>query len=172
MKIFHVSQSQTHKVESKGEYLWSPQTDKKGNRNIGYDTMTEVKKGDVIFHGADSQTYALSVANTDCYEANQPKLNKIAAGKETWNDEGYRIDSDYTILKAPLDMLDHCEWLADHHVEKTAFTRNGQRDQSYLKKLPKKQAEYILYELMKLPQDNESLQLINSLLIKIDKNNQ
>lgn len=167
MQIFHVSQGQTHDVESAGGYLWSPQKNKQGSKNIGYETMKEVQAGDVIFHGANRETYAISIAKESYYESEQPRFNELVAGEGTWNKHGYRIDSDYTILKSPLDMKKHSSWLAEHHIPKTAFNRKGHRSQSYLRRLPFKQAKYILIELMKLPQDLETLSLINDLLVDI-----
>lgn len=167
MKIYHVSQGQTHDIESRGGYLWSPQRNRNGSKNIGYETMKEVKRDDVIFYGANQELYAISIAITDYYKANQPRFNELAAGEGTWNKEGYRIDSNYTLLKNPLDMRPHYEWLAKNHVVKTAFDRREHRSQSYLRVLPLKQAEYILIELMRLAQNTQSLHLINNLLVTI-----
>lgn len=167
MQTFHVSQGQTHDFESKEEYLWSQQRSRNGAKNIGYETMKKVRAGDIIFHGANRETYALSVAKGSYKEVDQPRANEIAAGEGTWNKKGYKIESDYTILKTPLDMKKHEQWLADHHVRETAFDRKGHRSQSYLKELPFEQAEYILLELVSLPQDAKTLTLINHILIKI-----
>ena len=32
-----------------------------------------LQKGDLIFHGANQETYAISIAQSDCYEAEQPE---------------------------------------------------------------------------------------------------
>lgn len=56
------------KIGSKGWWLpMVPQKDLKGHNNIGYQTMTGVKTGDIIFYGADRKTYAISTVKTNGY---------------------------------------------------------------------------------------------------------
>ena len=45
---------------------------------------------------------AISIAQTNCFEAKKPsyKRNKGTA----WNDEGYRVDTDYYELEEPIEI--------------------------------------------------------------------
>ena len=63
MNLYYVFQGITHKFESVGNYLRSPQKNKTGGKNAGFTNMSNVKKGDVIFHGASGETYAISIEN-------------------------------------------------------------------------------------------------------------
>ena len=97
MSIWYVFQNKTFKEESSGEYLWSPQKNKKGSNNDGYVNMSNVKKDDIIFYGFQAKTVAVSFANTDCYESDITE-ELIKKTEDTWNKKGYRVDSDYIFL--------------------------------------------------------------------------
>lgn len=164
MNIYYVFQGKTHEVESAGNYLWSPQKSKTGGFNQGFTNMGKVKEGDVIFHGANAETYAISIAKEDSYESDQPEANKNVSGETVWNNKGYRVDSEYTILKSPLIMREHYSWFADNYNPESAFTVNGTGKQIYLSILAEEHAKYILSELLLLDQNSKSVQLIESIL--------
>jgi hypothetical protein len=90
------TQNKTRKQESVGQYLCSPQRTRNGSKNKGYTNMTLVKKGDIIFHGAQQTTYTISIATTDCYMVEQPPEVKAISKEPIWGDEGYRVNSIYT----------------------------------------------------------------------------
>lgn len=164
MNTYYVFQNKTKEYESVGEYLWCPQKDRRGGNNLGYSNVNKVRKGDVIFHGANQETYAISIAKKDSYTSQQPRGNKIADKEVDWDDEGYRVDSKYTILKSPLNMKDHRDWFADHHEKESAFTISGKGKQMYLSKLAESHAKYILEKLLKLSQDDETKKLIENIM--------
>lgn len=155
MNIYYVCQNKSHKQESTGQYLWSPQKAKDGSNNKGYTNMALVKKGDIIFHGAQQTTYAISIAKTDCYKAEQPNELKIATKGPIWDDEGYRIDSDYTILTTPVNMRSLFSWFKDHYNWNSAFTVDGECKQIYLNELADEHAKYIIMKALELDQDKE-----------------
>lgn len=153
MNIFYVCQNKTHKQESAGQYLWSPQKTKNGKNNKGYTNMSLVKKGDIIFHGAKQTTYAISIATTDCYAAEQPPEVKASSKEPIWGDEGYRIDSEYTNLTSPVDMRLLFTWFKEHNKgEKSAFTVDGECKQIYLNLLDYDHAKYIILKALKMDQ--------------------
>ncbi len=78
MAIFYVYQNQTYAHEHDGGYVWSPQRNKSGGENQGYRIMTEIRKGDFIIHHASTAIQAISIALTDCYNAQQPGALKNA----------------------------------------------------------------------------------------------
>lgn len=63
MAIFYVYQNQTYDHE---------------HENQGYRIMTEIRKGDFIIHHASTAIQSISIALTDCYEAQQPVALKNA----------------------------------------------------------------------------------------------
>ncbi|MCQ4936784.1 HNH endonuclease [Anaerotignum propionicum] len=154
MKIYYVCQNKTRKQESHGQYLWSPQKTKSGGNNRGYTNMSLVKKGDIIFHGAQQSTYAISVAKTDCYIAEQPLEIKATSKEPIWENKGYRIDSDYTFLTTPVNMRALFGWFKDHHLgNASAFTVNGECKELYLNLLDTDHAKFILNKALEEKQD-------------------
>lgn len=130
--VFYVFQGETYNLEREGNYVWSPQRNKSGGRNIGYTTMTEVCKDDFILHNASGKIVAISIAQTNCFEAEQPIELEKANTTVTWNNEGYRINCKYIDFDVPLFTSPLTQWLADHYVEGSAFTAAGRGKQQYL----------------------------------------
>jgi Predicted restriction endonuclease len=164
MNLYYVCQNKTHTQESTGQYLWSPQKSKNGSNNKGYTNMAMVKKGDIIFHGAKQTTYAISIATTDCYSAKQPPEVKAASKDPIWGDEGYRVDSDYTMLTSPIDMRFLFGWFKAHNNCNSAFTVDGECKQIYLNQLVDDHAKFIIMKALELHQDNEVRRILKSLL--------
>lgn len=158
MAFYYVYQGDTFEVERKGGYVWSPQLNKAGKKNTGYTTMTCIKKGDVIFHNCNSYLVAISVAQTNCYEANRPK--ELVSPITKWNDEGYRVDTIYYDLKSPLLVTDYKDWLKVHYKKESAFTLVGRGKQQYMCKLDETHASFLLNEMIR---DND-LTILNNLL--------
>ena len=95
-KCFWVYQNKTFADEARGRFLWSPQYTIAGRPHPGYECMREVREGDIVFHCVESAIVAISRAICDCYSAGIPS----SAFKE-WNREGWRVDSEYLILRTP-----------------------------------------------------------------------
>lgn len=153
MNLFYVCQNKTYKQESSGQYLWSPQKQRNGRNNKGYTNMATVKKGDVIFHGAKQETYAISVAKEDCYEADQPYELKYITSEKLWDNNGYRVDCDYIKLTNPLDMKQLFSWFKDHYKKDSAFTKDGECKQIYLNNIDKNHANFIVKQILDLQQN-------------------
>ena len=144
MSIFYVHQGQTYKEERASGYVWAPQLNKGGWKNAGYTRMTEIHKGDYILHSVNGKIMAISVAESDCYEANQPQELVAADTTVDWNDEGYRVDVYYYDFDIPVNITEHSEWLSDHHVDESAFDVNGRGRLQYMCNLAKEHAVFIL----------------------------
>lgn len=71
--------------------------------------MSSVKKGDIIFHGAKQETYASSIAQTDCYESKCQIEKRAGIDESRWNEIGFRVNSQYIILNQSLDLKAHVE---------------------------------------------------------------
>lgn len=155
MNIYYVCQNKTFKQESSGQYLWSPQKTRNGSNNKGYINMAAVKKGDVIFHGAQQKTYAISIAKADCKSKQQPSELKAISKESIWDDKGYRVDSEYTMLSSAVNMRNLFEWFKEHYDQNSAFTVNGECKQVYLNKLTSNHAKYIIMRALDLHQDKE-----------------
>lgn len=144
MKVYYVFQNQSKKQELNGKYLWSPQKKSTGKNDLGYTNMSKVQKGDLIFHGANQETYAISIAQSNCYEAEQPEELKNLKPEQIWNNKGYMVDCDYNILTPPLDMRPHRDWLKEHRLKGGPFNSKGGGNQRYLSEIDLKHAKYLL----------------------------
>lgn len=162
MAIWYVYQNQTFKEESAGEYLWSPQKTKAAGNNTGYMNMAEVKKGDIIFHGCNAHTVAISIAKTNCFSFEQPK-ELATKNPDGWNEEGFRVNCHYFVFSSPLDMKPLRNWLAETHEKETAFNVKGSGNQRYLCKLNKLHAERIVTELLSDPENDNATEFLHKI---------
>ena len=95
--------------------------------------MLLVNEGDIILHGCDGYIKAISVAVSNCYDCNRPKEREF---ENSWNNEGRRVDLDYTILSHPIktsdfryDILEYCS------VKYSPFDKDGNGNMGYLYEL-------------------------------------
>ncbi len=168
MNLYFVCQNETYKQESQGQYLWSPQRASDGSENKGYKNMSLVKKGDIIFHGANQTTYAISIAKSDYFLAEQPPEIKAASKKNMWGNNGYRVDSDYSIFTLPVDMRSLYGWFISHYNKESAFSKIGTCKQGvYLSQLDKQHAIFIINKALELEQDYKVRAFLKSILIDI-----
>lgn len=163
MAVFFVNQGVSYAEESHGGYVWAPQRNRSGNRNAGFSTMTDIHQNDFIIHNKDSIVKAISVASTDCYNAQQPS-ELYSVSNNSWTDEGYRVDCAYYVLDNPIDLRNIKDWLVDHADNSSAFTRVGTCKQQYMCHITEKHAIYILEKALEVQNTRESRNVIQSAL--------
>lgn len=151
--IYLVNQGRTWEQERAGGFLWSPQLDKAGHRNPGYTLMSKVKKGDYILHNKGRWIAAISVVKADCYAAVQPDDVRENSGTYEWNDDGYRIDTEYFDFSIPVLNAELATWVKLHYHADSCFQRDGKIKQRYLCDLAEQDAEHIINEVLKLESD-------------------
>lgn len=91
MKVFLVTQNQSHEIEIKHKFIWSPKFAKGGIKRPGYETMKKVRKGDIILNAHDQGIKGVSIAETDVYSADEPNIEGFNKGK-IWDRDGWRVD--------------------------------------------------------------------------------
>ena len=144
MSLFYVFQGETYDLERRGGYVWSPKLTKSGHHNAGYTMMTKVRKGDFIFHNSNGKVMSISIAKNDCYDGMQPRELANAEKSIDWDDDGYRIDTEYYDFDVPLITADYQEWLRNHYIENSAFTTVGRGKQQYMCSLADEHAIFLL----------------------------
>ena len=167
MSIFYVHQGETYNEERAGGYVWAPQLNKKGGKNIGYTTMTKIHKGDFILHSVNGKVMALSIAECDCYEANQPHELSVADTTVNWNYIGYRVDTYYYDFDTPVDLIDCYDWLKEHYVKGSAFTIKGKGKQQYMCNLANEHATFILGIAIKKQNDTRVINALKKALLEV-----
>ena len=167
MAVFYVFQGETYRLERAGGYVWAPQTNKSGGKNIGYTTMTHIRKGDFILHNENGKIMAVSVAQADCYDADQPS-ELVSADTETiWNTEGYRVDCEYLDFDVPVKTSTFTDWLAENYIDGSAFTYVGRGKQQYMCRLAGIHAVFLLNQAIKLQTNKDTINNLNAALSDI-----
>ena len=164
MSIFYVFQGETYNQERTGGYVWSPQFNKAGYRNAGYEKMKEIKVGDFILHNANGEIKAISVAKTNCYKSDQPKELLIAEKQFEWGMEGYRIDVEYYDFEVPLITSNYREWLIENYKIDSAFTVKGRGKQQYMCNIHKEHALHFIEEAIRLQKNEKVIECLKKAL--------
>lgn len=147
--VFLVNQGKTWKQERAGGFLWSPKFDKAGHKNAGYMLMRSVKKGDYILHNKGGAIAAISIAQTDCYDAVQPAEVRENSGEYDWNDSGFRIDTEYYDFRAPVLTADLAPWAKLHPHAGSCFQIDGKLKLRYLCNVAEEDARHVINEVLK-----------------------
>ena len=167
MSVYYVYQGETYDEERSGGYVWSPKLTKNGKKNAGYTMMTNVKMGDFILHNLNGKIIAVSIAKADCKDGKQPKELADANTTISWDNDGYRIDTEYYDMDVPLQVTNHKQWLADHYKEGSAFTVKGTGKQQYMCSIDDEQAVYLLENAIKLQSDENTIKMLKAALADI-----
>ena len=124
---FYVFQNKTYYEESREGCLFcslSPE----GKTISHWESISDVSKGDLIFHDVGGSIVAISEAQTEARKSIRPYVIK---GWE--QDEGRRIDSTYVFLKSQIEPETIKEELYQNQPEKLApFNKNGKGNEGYL----------------------------------------
>ena len=96
-------------MERQGKYLWSPQKNKKGSEVWHWNTMLEVRPGDIVFNNFKSKIPSYCIAKSKAYESVKP--NEFA--HDDWNEIGWKVDVEYFDLNQPLVIKEHLDSLMD-----------------------------------------------------------
>ena len=151
--IFLVNQGKTWLQERAGGFLWSPKLDKAGHKNAGYTLMCSVRKGDYILHNKGGAIAAISVAQSDCYDAVQPEDVRDQSGEYAWDDDGFRIDAKYFDFSAPVPTATLTPWARLHPHAESCFQVDGKLKLRYLCNVADDHAQYIINEALKVERD-------------------
>lgn len=105
MRYWWVSQNQTFEHETRGGYLWSPKLKRDGTLNHYYETMREVSYGDIVFSFNDQKIMAMGIAQGPAYTC--PKPIEFGTAGANWDEIGWRVDVNFSILQHPIQPRAH-----------------------------------------------------------------
>jgi hypothetical protein len=145
MRFWWVNHKQTFRHEFDGKYVWCPKRKKNNSINHFYETMREVKPGDLVFSYAFAAIQGFGFARTHCYSC--PRPNEFGQVGEAWDRTGWRVDVGFTRLDSPFRMSDHMRNLARYLPEKYSPIReSGYGNQgAYFAEIPSALAEAIAH---------------------------
>jgi putative restriction endonuclease len=109
VRYWWVNQNQTYRHEVPGGYLWSPVRRADGARNYFYDTMTEVRPGDLVFSFCDKQIKAVGIATHAAEPSVKPDFG-TAGGN--WSEYGWLVQVEFQELGHPVRPKSHMDLLA------------------------------------------------------------
>ena len=115
MRYWWVNQNQTYRFEVPGGFLWSPKTRADGGRNHFYETMQEVRSGDVIFSFCDTYIKAIGIVQRPAETT--PKPNFRTAGSN-WSDNGWFVEVEFVEFSNPIRPKDYMDQIRPMLPEK------------------------------------------------------
>lgn len=143
MRFWWVNHKQTFRQEFGGKYIWCPKRKKNGALNHFYETMREVRAGDLVLSYANAAIQGFGFAKSDCYSC--PRPEDFGSTGNLWDKRGWRVDVDFRRLPSPLRTANHMDKLARFlpskysPIQVTGFGNQG----AYLAKVPKALVEAI-----------------------------
>jgi putative restriction endonuclease len=110
MRYWWVNHKQTFRQEFDGKYIWCPKRKSDGGVHHFYETVREVKHGDLIFSFAFGAIQGFGFAKTFCYSC--PKPDEFGGVGQNWDKRGWRVDVGFRRFPEPLSTQAHQQWLA------------------------------------------------------------
>ena len=117
MRYWWVNQNQTYNFEVPGGFLWSPKMRADGGRNYFYQTMAEVRPGDLVFSYCETYIKALGIVQRPAVTA--PKPNFRTAGSN-WSDVGWYVEVEFSEIANPIKPKNFMEEIRPLLAEKYA----------------------------------------------------
>jgi len=125
--VWWVNQGATYAKERDGGFLWAPMVNKAGRPLYHWDTMDEVREGDVVLHYSNGSLRAVSHVSA----AAKPAPNPL--GDETWEEAGRLVETQYQELNEPVALAAIDEGARIR--QGSPFTTAGSVQQVYLVRL-------------------------------------
>ena len=130
---FIVFQGGTFKEESEGQYIWAPKYDSNGRSLHYWESLTDVREGDIIISVDHKKIKAVSRAKGPCVECARPtEYSDDVDGN--WSKEGRKVECEYTIIKKPVKTSDFREEILDSNNKEKylPFDKEGGGNLGYL----------------------------------------
>lgn len=123
MRYWWVNQNQTYKFEVPGGFLWSPKTRADGGSNYFYNTMEQVRTGDVVFSYSGTYIKAVGIVKSEAKTARKPNFQSAGSN---WAKEGWYVPVDFTEMNSQFKPKEFIESIRPLLAEKYApLQRNG-----------------------------------------------
>lgn len=105
MNFWWVNHKQTFRQEFGGKYIWCPKLRNDGKIHHFYETVREVRPGDLILSYAHAAVQGFGYAITHCYSC--PRPNEFGQVGDAWDFKGWRVDVNFQPFPNPLRTADH-----------------------------------------------------------------
>jgi hypothetical protein len=125
--VWWVNQGATYAKERDGAFLWAPMLNKAGRPQYHWDTMDEVREGDVVLHYSNGSLRAASHVSA----AARPAPNPLDS--QAWDEAGRLVETQYQELNEPVALAAIDEGARIR--QGSPFTVSGSVQQVYLVRL-------------------------------------
>jgi MoxR-like ATPase len=122
-----VNQGATYTKERDGGFLWAPMLNKAGRAQYHWDTMDEVREGDIVLHYSNGSLRAASRVSA----AARPAPNPLDS--QAWDEAGRLVETQYEELNEPVALAAIDEGARIR--QGSPFTVSGSVQQVYLVRL-------------------------------------
>ena len=99
--IWWVNQGMTLDEEKAGEFMWAPLSDKRGRSQYHWDTMGEVRKGDIVLNYANGYIQYVSHVVADVEHTTKPE----SIASSTWRENGRLVRLKYFPLEPQIPLV-------------------------------------------------------------------
>ena len=114
-------------------YISAPYYGKDGRRVPYWDTLTDIKPGDLLFHYSRPFIRAISIATTSCHDVD---LSEIPGQSSIWGNTRRRVKYKPYVLEEPIRVSDYKDEILKYKKAKnSAFNKNGGIVQGYVHEL-------------------------------------
>lgn len=110
MRFWWVNHKQTFRQEFGGGYVWCPKLKIDGARNHFYETVRQVRPGDLVLSYASGAVQGFGYATTYCYSC--PRPDEFGKVGDAWDRRGWRVDVPFRRFPAPLSTAIHAGRIA------------------------------------------------------------
>jgi hypothetical protein len=139
MNYWWVNHKKTFRQEFGGKYVWCPKRKKNNHINHYYETVREVRPGDLIFSYAHASVQGFGFATSHCYSCPQP--NEFGKVGNAWDKSGWRADINFQKFPKPLRTATHAELVAPLLPNKySPLKSNGFGNEAYFTQISRELA--------------------------------
>lgn len=165
---FLVFQGGTFAEESKSQSIWAPIYTAAGTTVFYWESLMNVREGDVILHCADGYIKAVSRAKGSYYDCDRPEYFMEDAEKlpdPNLYKHGRKVDLEYTILGTPIRTADYRDSILDYcRVKYAPFDKDGNGNMGYLYDMDSRLASVFLQAAAEKNPELKELDYIHWLL--------
>lgn len=143
MAYWWVSQNKTYKEEKDGGYLWAPKKTKSGRKIHHWETMKDVRPGDIVFSYVGQAIVAVSKVEKSAYDSNKP----FSKSNDDWEVIGRKVEATYKELSIPIrlhSIVNELQAILRRQSAYKPLDRNGSGNQGYLYSISDDAGKFIL----------------------------
>ncbi len=130
-----VINSTNSKDEYLNGYLRAPYFDYSGKKRYYWDTLSDLKPGDILFHYQYPCIRAVSIVSSSCYDV---PISDLHGETEEWGDTRRQVEFSPFVLDEPIKIADYKNEIIKYKRDKnmnSAFNKNGGVVEGYVHEL-------------------------------------